>query len=197
MSCAQFGSHHCAVFFLVNCWTPVAELFWEAVLVGVAVFCHLPLSARLIAVCSGLVEPGHLGSQSWGSISRDWTHLCNKLWGTIPRWQHIINLSWTEFSKGTALGWVLHCPFWISDMTQVSYPVLVIWMRDDSKLLKTDIFYSQLPMSAAGTNVPELCSWLLLYPAALGVWIFLNIGRGKSLLLNVMAICLSYVVFTV
>lgn len=44
--------------FLVNCCTPVAEHFCEAVLVGVAVCCHLPLSAILISVCSGVVEPG-------------------------------------------------------------------------------------------------------------------------------------------
>lgn len=71
-------------------------------------------------------------------------------------------------------------------------------MRDESKLLKTDIFFSQLPISAAGTNVPELCDWLLLYPAALGVFCFKYGGWGEdSLLLNVVAISLSYVVFAV
>lgn len=173
MSCAQLGSHRCVIFFLVlvNCWTPVAELFGEAVLVGVAVYCRLPLTAILMSVCSGVVEP---------EFRDPWvTHLCNKFWGIVPRWWHIINLSWTEFSKGTALGWVLLCPFWISDVTQLSYPVLVIWMRDDSKLLKTDIFHSQLPMSRAGTNVPELCDWLLLCPAALGVFC-LNVLGGKQ-----------------
>lgn len=61
----------------------------------------------------------------------------------------------------------------------MSYPVLVVWVRVDSKLLKTGIFCSQLPMSAAGTNVPELCDWLLLCPAALGVFC-LNLVGGKQ-----------------
>lgn len=72
---------------------------------------------------------------------------------------------------GTALGWVLHCPFWISGVTQVNYPVLVIWMRDNSKLLKTDIFPSQLPISAAR----DKCSRALWVDVVL-----LNVMRGKG-----------------
>lgn len=160
MSCARFGSHHWAVFFLflVNCWTAVAVLFSEAVLVGVCSFALYPW----LQCARGL----------WSQdTSPDWGHQCNKFWGTVPRWWHISNLSWTEFS----LGWVFLSGF---HTWQVSYPVLVIWIRVDSKLLKTDIFCSQLPMSAAGTNVPELCDWLWLCPAALGVFC-LNVVGGK------------------
>lgn len=182
MSCAQFGSHHCVVFFsffsklLHSC---CRALLWSCFGGSCSVLPFTPVCHTDFSVFRGCGARS-LGSQSWGIISLDWTHLCNKLWGTVPWWWHIIDLSWTKFSKGTAFGWVLHCPFWISDVTRVSYyPVLVIWMRDDSKLLKTDIFCSQLLMSAAGTNVPEFCDWLLLCPAALGVFC-LNVVGGET-----------------
>lgn len=111
-----------------------------------------------------------LGSQSWGSFSLDWTHLCNKNQGQFQGGD--TSLTCLELSfPGTALGWVLHCPFWISGVTQVNYPVLVIWMRDNSKLLKTDIFPSQLPKSAAR----DKCSRALWVDVVL-----LNVMRGKG-----------------